>query len=62
MNYIEVSVEISPLEIGREIVVAELAEVGFESFDDFDKGVKGYVQEQDFNTELLNEVTIFKNK
>ena len=62
MNYIEVSVEISPLEIGREIVVAELAELGFESFDDFDKGVKGYVQEQDFNTELLNEVTIFKNK
>ncbi|MCB9360216.1 MAG: 50S ribosomal protein L11 methyltransferase [Flavobacteriales bacterium] len=62
MNYIEVSVEISPLEIGREIVVAEMAEAGFESFDDFDKGVKGYIQEQNFKTELLDEITIFKNK
>ena len=62
MNYIEVSVEISPLEIGREIVVAELSEIGFESFDDFEKGVNSYIQEQEFNDELLNQVSIFKNE
>lgn len=62
MNYIEVNVEVSPLEIGREIVVAELAELGFESFDDFDKGVKAYIQENEFSKEALKETPIFKNE
>ncbi|TXB66030.1 50S ribosomal protein L11 methyltransferase [Vicingus serpentipes] len=62
MNYIELSVEISPLEIGREITVAELAELGFESFDDFDKGVKAYIQEDEFSKEAVKEISIFKNE
>ncbi len=62
MNYIELSVEITPIEIGREIVVAELAEIGFESFDDFDRGVNAYIQEQVFNKDLLSEISIFKNE
>lgn len=62
MNYIEVSVEISPLEIGREIVVAELAEIGFESFVDIENGVKAYVQEEEFNEGLMKEISILKNE
>lgn len=62
MNYIELSVEISPLEIGREITVAELAELGFESFNDFDKGVKAYIQEDEFSKEAVKEISIFKNE
>ncbi len=62
MNYIEVCVEITPLEIGREIVVAELAEIGFESFVDIDNGVKAYVKEDEYNESLMREISILKNE
>lgn len=62
MNYIELKVEVSPLEIGRDIVVAELAEIGFESFDDFEKGVRAYIQEVDYDRDLLKQVSIFSNE
>ena len=40
MNYIEYDFTVTPIELGVEILVAELAEVGFESFVDTPTGVK----------------------
>ena len=46
MNYIEYQFIVSPKEIGAEILVAELGEVGFESFIDTENGVNAYIQEE----------------
>ncbi len=43
MNYIEYDFTVSPTEMGAEILTAELAEVGFDSFVDTPTGVKAYI-------------------
>jgi ribosomal protein L11 methyltransferase len=59
MNYIEIDININPfsLEIS-EILMAELAEVGFESFSEYDYGLKAYVQEKLFNREKTVEIIV----
>ncbi len=47
MNFLEVDIEIDP--DFAEIIIAELAEIGFDSFLETDKGVLGYVEEGNFN-------------
>ena len=44
MNYIEYTFTIAPMGVASEILVAELAEVGFESFVDTDTGLQAYIQ------------------
>jgi len=53
MNYYEVDFVLNPLLPAREVLVAELADLGFESFVETDNGVKAYIVESDFNTSLL---------
>jgi ribosomal protein L11 methyltransferase len=53
MNYVEVTVVLQPLLPAREVLVVELAELGFESFVETDDGVKAYIQEPDFTPQLL---------
>ncbi|MBN1338745.1 MAG: 50S ribosomal protein L11 methyltransferase [Bacteroidales bacterium] len=43
MNYIESEFNISPADPGREILMALLAEEGYESFEDSPEGLKGYI-------------------
>ena len=50
MNYIEYNFTITPMGIASEILVAELAEVGFESFVDTDNGLLAYMQEPLWHT------------
>ena len=61
MNYYEYKFEISPLEPAREILVAELAEAGFESFVDSENGCSAYIQEGDWNDSVLKNVSILSN-
>lgn len=44
MEYLELKVSLSPKEPWGEILVAQLAEVGFESFMDFEDGILAYGQ------------------
>ncbi|MCO6501411.1 MAG: 50S ribosomal protein L11 methyltransferase [Vicingus serpentipes] len=60
MDYIELTSRITPLE-GRDILMAELAELGYESFVDTPEGLLAYIQKNDFKAGSLNEVNIFKN-
>jgi ribosomal protein L11 methyltransferase len=53
MNYVEVTAVLQPLLPAREVLVVELAELGFESFVETEDGVKAYIQEPDFNPQLL---------
>lgn len=56
MNYIEIDFSLEPLLPAREVLVAELAELGFESFDEAETGVKAYIQEDQWNESLLENL------
>ena len=58
MNYLEVEFVLSPLLPAREVLVAELAERGFDSFVDTDSGLKAYIAEPAFDQNLLSDLTI----
>ena len=68
MNYIEVCFGIKTLEsaeinaeMAREILVAELATLNFESFVNTKDGLQAYVQEEEFIEEAVNDLYILKN-
>ena len=54
MNYVELELQLHP--DFTEILTAELAEIGFESFVETDEGLQGYIQEELFNENILNEL------
>ena len=56
--YIGYNFIVSPKEPGTEILVAELGALGFESFVENDNGVTAYIQKEDWNTEILDEVFV----
>lgn len=60
-NYIEYDFTIKPLGVASEILVAELAECGFESFVDSDRGLLAYIQENLWNESVLEDVNILQS-
>lgn len=56
MIYNKVTFELEPVEPLREIIVSDLADIGFESFVDAESGVEAYVPQPDFSLEKLNEI------
>jgi len=54
--YTEVLLVIDPIDAGREILVAELAEIGFESFEYSDNGMTGWIPSDLFVEERINEI------
>lgn len=61
MNYIEIKVIIDPINIARDIVVAELGEIGFESFVESNEGVDAYIQESMFDEDLMKSLNSFNH-
>ena len=61
MNYIEFCAKIVPLEPGREILIAELSELGFESFVETDEGIEAYIQNTEFNPEAIKLLGVVNN-
>jgi len=51
--YIEYNFTFSPKEPISEILIAELGNVGFESFVETENGVTAYIQKTDWNAEIL---------
>jgi ribosomal protein L11 methyltransferase len=57
MKYVEAVFEIDPPEpAAREILIAELAEAGFESFEDTVEGLKGWAPEEEFSAKAVDEI------
>jgi ribosomal protein L11 methyltransferase len=52
-NYLEFDFKISPLQPWNEILMAELIEIGFDSFTEEINGILGYIQKDLFNEEEL---------
>ena len=68
MNYIEVYFSIKALEsaeintqMAREILVAELGALNFESFVNTEDGLQAYVQEEDFDEQEVRALYILEN-
>lgn len=56
MNYIQYSFSIEPVEPGSDILIALLADLGFESFTQNETGVEAYIQEEIENEGLVKEL------
>ncbi len=54
MNHLELTLTLSP--DYTEILIAELAELGYESFVETDEGLNAYIPADDFSEDELNEV------
>jgi ribosomal protein L11 methyltransferase len=53
LHYTEAVFSIDPADSGREILTAELAELGFESFEHTPDGLKAWIQTKDFRPQEL---------
>lgn len=56
MSYIELNITTSDLAF-REIMLAELGEIGFETFEETDSSLMAYIPKENFNQQALGEVT-----
>ena len=61
-NYLEFSFKISPLQPWNEILMAELIEIGFDSFTEENDGILGYVQKDLFDDNQLKNLPLFQNQ
>jgi len=59
--YIEYDFKVSPKEPATEILIAELGNVGFESFVENENGVAAYIQKKDWNSTILNNIFILSS-
>ena len=59
--YIGYHFQISPLELGSEILIAELGEKAFESFIETETGISAYVQKDLWDENILEDIQILSN-
>ncbi|MBI9041852.1 50S ribosomal protein L11 methyltransferase [Lutibacter sp.] len=59
--YISYTFKIHPKEPATEILVAELGEIGFESFVENEDGLVAYIQQTDWNENILADVFILNS-
>ena len=57
MDYIQYSFTVTPAEPGSDILIALLADLGFESFTQNETGVDAYIQEEFENENLVKELS-----
>lgn len=60
-TYIEYDFKVSPLEPATEILIAELGELGFDSFVENEEGILAYIPQEFWNENILNDVYILNS-
>ncbi len=60
--YIEYNFKVKPSESVTEMLIAQLGFVGFESFVEQENGVTAYIQKQEWNAAILEDVFVLKSK
>lgn len=63
MSYIYIGYHftIDPVELGSEILIAELGEKAFESFIETETGISAFVQKELWDTNILEDIQILSN-
>lgn len=59
--YIEYNFTVTPPQPASDILIAELGEVGFESFVEEEHGILAYIQQKDWYESILDSLLILKN-
>jgi len=60
--YIEYNFTVTPKQPATEILIAELGNVGFESFVENEEGVTAYIQKSDWNSSILEDIFILNSQ
>lgn len=60
--YLEFNFKIKPLQPWNEILMAELIEIGFDSFTEEYDGILGYIQKDLFNEDELKNIYLLQNE
>ena len=60
-TYIGYTFKVQPLQPGVEILIAELGFAGFESFVENEEGVNAYIQQEEWNEGILEDIQILQN-
>ncbi|AZI68162.1 50S ribosomal protein L11 methyltransferase [Kaistella daneshvariae] len=60
-NYLEFNFKIQPLQPWNEILMAELIEIGFDSFTEEHDGILAYIQADLFQEASLHEINLLQN-
>ncbi|MCB9186898.1 MAG: 50S ribosomal protein L11 methyltransferase [Flavobacteriales bacterium] len=56
MAHAVLAIAVSPQEPGRDIVISELTDIGFEGFLETDEGVDAYIEEAELDLDAVKEV------
>ncbi|WP_292944417.1 50S ribosomal protein L11 methyltransferase [Olleya sp. UBA1516] len=59
--YIGYYFKVQPMQPGTEILIAELGYAGFESFVETEEGVTAYIQKEEYNASILDDIQILKS-
>lgn len=59
--YLAYNFKVKPLQPGVEILIAELGYAGFESFVETEEGVTAYIQKEDWNASILEDIQILNS-
>lgn len=59
--YIGYQFKVKPLQPGTEILIAELGYAGFESFVETEEGVSAYIQKDEWNEDILEDIYILNS-
>ena len=59
--YIAFNFSVSPIIPGREILIAQLSSLGFESFVETVNGVEAYIKNSDYKPTILDDIQILSN-
>ncbi|MBU2939467.1 50S ribosomal protein L11 methyltransferase [Lacinutrix sp. C3R15] len=59
--YIGYYFKVAPIQPGTEILIAELGYAGFESFVETEEGVTAYIQKEEWNEDILNDIQILNS-
>ena len=59
--YIGYEFKVAPLQPGVEILIAELGYAGFESFVETESGVTAYIQKEEWNDTILEDIQILNS-
>lgn len=62
LSYVAYHFNIEPRELGTEILIAELGEQAFESFEETPMGVSAYVQKGLWTADILEDIQILKSE
>ena len=60
-KYVGYTFKVEPKEPGTEILIAQLGFENFESFVETEDGVQAYIQEEDWNEHILNDIQILNS-